>query len=312
MRPTLLSVAVLALCAGACDDNAAALSEKLDKIDQRLIDLEEKADNTEQWTREIGKRLDADDDSTSMAARDTVAERLERIERSLDRVQDKLDKPGGFGAARPPSALNDRPDPSVVYSVAIDERPFRGARDAKVTIVKGYEYACPFCQRVRPTLDQLLADYKGDLKVVYRNLIVHPQTAYEPAWAACAAARQGKFDRMDDLIWDEGFANRTFSRDHMESLARKAGLDLARFRADRDGTCKAHVEQDQLELKRVGMRGTPGFFINGRFLSGAQPIESFKRLIDEELSKANDRIRAGTKLSDYYDEVVIGGGKSNL
>lgn len=314
MRAWVLIIAALPLLGGsACDDNSAVISEKLDKLDQRLIDLEEKADNTEQWTREIGKRLDADDDNSSLGARDTVADRLARIERSLDRVQDKLDKPGAFGAARPPSALHDRPDPAAVYAVGIDGAPFRGARDATVTIVKGYEYACPFCQRVRPTLDQLLRDYKGDLKIVYRHLVVHPQTAYEPAWAACAAGRQGKFDRMDDLIWDEGFAaGRNLSRDHMETLARKAGLDLGRFRTDRDGPCKKTVIDDQAALARVGLRGTPGFYINGRFLSGAQPLEAFKRLIEEELTKANARIKAGTRRADYYDEFVIGGGKTSL
>ena len=70
--------------------------------------------------------------------------------------------------------------------------------------------------------------------------------------------------------------------------------------------------QDQAELAKVGTTGTPAFYINGRFLSGARPIEQFKAIIDEELKKADERIKAGTPAEKYYDEWVIGKGKKSL
>ena len=75
--------------------------------------------------------------------------------------------------------------------------------------------------RVGPTLEQLLKDYAGDIKIVYKNYVVHPQTATTPALAACAAHKQGKFVKMEHDIWEKGFkANRNLSADNMEAIAK--------------------------------------------------------------------------------------------
>ncbi|HTM22224.1 MAG TPA: DsbA family protein [Kofleriaceae bacterium] len=216
---------------------------------------------------------------------------------------------GAAGAGqRPPG-----PNPAEVYAVPIDGAPWEGARDAKVTIVKGYDYACPYCEKVRGTLDQLLADYRGDLKVVHKMLVVHPQVATLPAEAVCAANLQGKFEPMDDLVWDKGFKNnRDLSQENLDKLAAEAGLDLDRFHRDQAGQCKLIVAKDQTDLRKVGAGGTPSFFINGRFLSGARPIEQFKALIDEELKKANERISKGTPVRDYYRAWVLQKGKTSV
>lgn len=162
-------------------------------------------------------------------------------------------------------------------------------------------------------MEQLLKDYKGDLKIVYKNFIVHPSTATEPALAACAAGMQGKFSKMQTLIWDKAFSKRDFSRQNMERLAKQAKLRMNAFRADRDGACVARVKLDQAQASAVGVTGTPAFFINGRFLSGARPIDQFKTLIDEELAKANARIRRGeANVKNYYDRFVLDRGLKKL
>jgi len=164
--------------------------------------------------------------------------------------------------------------------------------------------------KVGPTVEQLLKDYKGDLKVVFRHLVVHPGVATTPALAACAAHKQGKFREMKDLIWEKGYkAGRNLGQDNMEKLAGEIGLDMGRFKADMEGPCKQVLAKDQRDLRSVGARGTPAFFINGRFLSGARPIDQFKKLIDEELKKANERIAKGTKVADYYKDWVLEKGK---
>jgi predicted DsbA family dithiol-disulfide isomerase len=143
--------------------------------------------------------------------------------------------------------------------------------------------------------------------------VIHPQAGTIPAHAACAAHLQGKFYPMKDLIWEKGFnAGRNFSQDNMESLAKELGLNLNKFKADMDGACKEVVQKDQQVMARVGTRGTPAFYINGRFLSGAQPIEAFKSIIDDELKKANERIAGGTPLQRYYDEWVVKKGEKSL
>ena len=101
------------------------------------------------------------------------------------------------------------------------------------------------------------------------------------------------------------------SRETMDGFARELKLDLNKFKADMDSdACKQQLSSNQSLLGRVGVRGTPAFFINGRYLVGAVPIERFKQIIDEELKKADEAIKKGTKLQDYYASLVAQGKKS--
>lgn len=148
---------------------------------------------------------------------------------------------------------------------------------------------------------------------MYKHYVVHPQTATDPALASCAAAKQGKFKEMDKLIWEKGYnAGRNLKAENMEKLAKEAGLDMAKYKADIGGSCQETLKKDRADLGKLGVSGTPAFFINGRFLSGAQPIDRFKAVIDEELKKANDEIAKGTSLDKYYAEFVEKKGKKKL
>lgn len=152
------------------------------------------------------------------------------------------------------------------------------------------------------------------MKIVYKHYVVHPQVATTPALAACAAHKQGKFAPMEKLIWDKGYsANRNLGEDNMLALAKEAGLNVDKFKADMNGEeCKQLIQTDQAQLAKVGVRGTPAFFINGRPLSGARPIEQFRTLIDEELAKANAAIgKNGLTVDNYYQKVVLEGGKKS-
>jgi protein-disulfide isomerase len=98
----------------------------------------------------------------------------------------------------------------------------------------------------------------------------------------------------------------------MEKLAMEAGLNLERFKADMEGAaCKQIVEADQVELGRVGVSGTPSFFVNGRWVA-RRSLDEFKRLIDHELELARQRVAAGTKPADYYREWIVEKGRKQL
>jgi protein-disulfide isomerase len=248
----------------------------------------------------------------TVAAVSACEARQSKVDEKLDAILTRLDKlerdiQSGAGAARARPQRPSEPDPNKVYAVPVAGAPVEGPASAKVTIVKAFEFACPFCQRVTPTLEQLRKDYGDDVRIVYENYIVHPDAATTPALASCAAHKQGKYEQMKKLIWEKGFnANRDLSRENMDKLATEAGLDMNRYKADIDGEeCKKIVQQDHSMLSNFGVRGTPAFFINGRYLSGAQPIQNFKRVIDEELKKANERIQQGTKPEDYYAKFVL-------
>jgi protein-disulfide isomerase len=205
------------------------------------------------------------------------------------------------------------PDPAATYSVPIDGDPSKGPAAAPVTVVEAFDFACPFCYRVQPTVEQLLKDYPGKVRVVYKMLIVHPQTATKPAFAACAAAKQGKYSQMEHELWEQGFNKNGYSDDLITKIAKDLKLDQAKFKADMDGEdCKKVISEDMAVMQKLGVNGTPGFFINGRFLGGAQPIERFKAVVDEELKKAEEKIAAGTPVAEYYQKAVVEQGKKEL
>ncbi len=101
--------------------------------------------------------------------------------------------------------------------------------------------------------------------------------------ASEAANQQGKFWEMHDLIFE--FQREMSAAKYVEH-AGKIGLDLDRYKKDLSSAAvKKRIDADSAKAASLGVTGTPAFFINGRYLSGAQPFSSFKRLIDEELKK---------------------------
>jgi len=124
------------------------------------------------------------------------------IEKKLDDLTKKVDDlskavaQGRVGAAaqpaRPPRA---EPDRAKTYAMSIEGDPFDGPADAKVTVVKAYDYACPFCEKVRDTMDELRKRYPNDVRVVHKQFVVHPQQATAGALAACAADKQASSRR---------------------------------------------------------------------------------------------------------------------
>jgi protein-disulfide isomerase len=244
-------------------------------------------------------------------------DKIDKLDKKLDAI---LAQRGGAGAAQPQRPARPEPDRSKTYSVAVNGDPFDGPADAKITIVKAYDYACPYCERVRPTMEDLKKKYGSDLRVVYKQLVVHPQTAMTGALAFCAAAKQGKATQLDGLLWEKGFKQRQFDTDQcwtagtcekVNGFAQEARLDLTKFKEDMKG-CQQQVQNDMRDLQKLGVAATPAFFINGRFISGAVPIDNFVTVIDEELKKANERIQQGTPAAQYYQQWVIDKGLKTL
>jgi protein-disulfide isomerase len=155
-----------------------------------------------------------------------------------------------------------------------------------VTIVEFSDFQCPFCARVVPTIRQIENTYQGKVRIVWKHLPlpIH-KDAVSAAVAAEAAGKQGKFWEFHDRL----FANQDkLGPDDLKQHAKDLELDMSRFETDLlnvDG--KKKIDADVAEAGALSLSGTPGFFINGRFLSGAQPFETFAKIIDEELLKLN-------------------------
>lgn len=168
----------------------------------------------------------------------------------------------------------------------------KGPADAPIQFVEFSDFHCPFCRRVQPTLTQLLAKYEGKIHFVYKDFpldSLHPQ-ARAAAEAARCAGEQKRFWEFHDKIY-AGASDA--SPGTMQAYAEQTGLDATRFESCRTSRkYQAPVQSDVAEGTKLGINGTPGFFINGRFLSGAQPLEAFIKVIDEELEAG--RARVGT------------------
>ena len=239
---------------------------------------------------------------------------------------------GAAGAAAQQQPRRPEPDKAKTYAVAIDGDAFEGPATAKVTVVKAYDYACPYCEKVRPTMDELRKKYGDDIRIVYKQLVVHPQIATASALAACAADKQGKFKEVDNLLWDKGFKGRQFDKDvpaaeaggqptkcwdspagcpNVVGFAQEVGLNVDKFKADMKG-CQQLIQKDARELQALGVGATPSFFINGRFISGAMPLENFLPLVDEELKKASEKIQKGVSAAEYYNQEIVGKGQKTL
>jgi len=256
-----------------------------------------------------------------------------RLEKKIDDLTALVKAGGGRAgaAAQPQRPSRPEPDKAKTYSMPIEGDPFDGPADAKVTIVKAYDYACPYCERVRETMDQIRQKYGNDVRVVYKQFVVHPQVATAGALAFCAAAKQGKATQMDALLWEKGFKAHNYDKDATAEggaapqkcweskdgcpvvlgFAKELNLNEAQFKTDMKD-CQQLTQKDMRDLQQLGVGATPSFFINGRFLSGAMPIDNFAQLIDEELKKANEKIQAGTPQAKYYDEWVVNKGLKTL
>jgi len=178
-----------------------------------------------------------------------------------------------------------QPPPIVRVAVSVDGAPVRGAAEAPVTLVEFSDFYCPFCKQAQETLKQILDRYPGKVRHVFRDFPVdglHPQ-ARPAAEAARCAHDQGKFWEYHDAL----FANPPRATpDDLRRYAEQLALDVSTFeRCFSAGTHRATVQRDYEEGVRLGVTGTPAFFINGRLLSGAQPLEAFARLIEDELSR---------------------------
>ena len=121
------------------------------------------------------------------------------------------------------------------------------------------------------------------------------------------AREQGKFWEMHDKIFEN---NRALEDANLESYAQAIGLDTGRWKECYTANkYKSRILADQKTAVTLGARGTPAFFVNGRFLSGAQPVANFERLIDEELKKAK---ASGIAKAEYYQKAVVDKGEKKL
>ena len=235
------------------------------------------------------------------------SKREEVYARIMKAAKDKRVEPPQENKPRP-----GQPDPAVNYAVPADGRPAFGPADALVTIIEYSDFQCPFCSRVGPTMKQIKETYPKDVRIVFRQLPLGFHDRAKPAAkAALAAAQQGKFWEMHDAL----FANQKALDDKsLETYASQiAGINLDQWKKDlADPKLDIMIKEDETIAGKFGANGTPAFFVNGRFLSGAQPFEEFDKLIKEEKTKAEKFLADKKPAKDKLYEEMIKGFETEL
>lgn len=170
--------------------------------------------------------------------------------------------------------------PRVMVSVPNDL--VRGKADAPITLIEFSDFECPYCRRAQPVLHELEKAYGDKIRFVFRHypLSFHQQ-APKASEAAQCAADQGQFWPFHAALFTEGVS---LAPADLKKTAGKLGLKQAAFDECLDGGRHAgRVEKDGDEGRKLGITGTPTFFVNGIRLVGAVPLDRFKQVIDDEL-----------------------------
>ena len=207
-----------------------------------------------------------------------------------------LGSPGG-GTAGSGRCVEDT---SAVYRVPIGNSPVRGGSQPLVTVVMFSDFQCPYCSRAATTMDELAEAYGDDVRLVFKQMpLDFHANAHLAAEASLAAHQQGRF-------WDYAaklFANQTqLEREWLEAYAEEVGLNMAKFRRALDNHQWADaVDADRDLAARLGVTGTPTFFLNGRKQVGALTADRFREIIDAEIERVNGLIADGADRATLYD-----------
>ncbi len=187
-----------------------------------------------------------------------------------------------------PAPVRQAPPPedlSKVYTIDVAHSPVIGNKDAPVTIVEFVDFQCPFCARFHPPVAEVLKAYPDKVKYMVKNfpLSFHPK-AKPASKAAFAAAEQGKYQEMVDELLENG---NQLSDEKFQEIAKNIGLNVKKFMKDyteKDAEYEKRILADIALGGKVGVRGTPSFYINGRKTS-ARDFPSWKKEVDAILNQ---------------------------
>ncbi|MGC1371655.1 MAG: thioredoxin domain-containing protein [Candidatus Sulfotelmatobacter sp.] len=172
----------------------------------------------------------------------------------------------------PPSASLEAANPQMT----------QGPKNAQVTLVEFADYECPYCQKVAPDVKKLAADFGNKVSFAFKDfpLPMHSR-AEKAAEAARCASKQNKFWEFHDEL----FHSKELDVDQLKAQARALKLDAEQFDKCLDsGEEAAEVDRDRKEGNRLGINGTPSFFINGHFMSGALDYATLRQAIEQQLT----------------------------
>jgi protein-disulfide isomerase len=199
------------------------------------------------------------------------------------------------------------PEDKTIWKVPVTaDDPVRGPADALVTIVEFSDFQCPFCKRVEDTMKKVTETYANDVRIVWKD---NPLPFHPRAMPAAVLARTAFKVKGNKGFWDAHdklFDSQPKLEDaDLEAVANQLGLSWGTVKSNVEGNKFKDVIDADTDLgSDLNARGTPHFFVNGYRVTGAQPFEKFKQVIDEQLAKAKGVLAKGTPRAKVYDEVM--------
>jgi protein-disulfide isomerase len=210
----------------------------------------------------------------------------------------KSDRRARIDTLEPAQVQLDAGIPYLRFAVELDDAASRGPEDAPVTMVMFSDFECPFCVEAIDLVAQLEKEYEGKLRFVYKAYPIerHPY-AMIAALMGFSAMDQGKFWAFHDLL----YTGRRLDERVLGEYAQRSGLNMSVIDAELESLrYGAQLRRDLRQGKRLSVRSTPTFFINGRPLIGAQPISAFRHMIDQEIDLAQGWREAGVPADQIY------------
>ena len=222
----------------------------------------------------------------------------------------RIEKNAGSEQAEPEAKKPDQQEPAedtTIWKVPVhQDDPQKGPADALVTIVEWSDFQCPFCGRVEPTLKKIEETYGQDVRVVWKDnpLPFHPRAKPAATLARMAYDKGGDaaFWKAHDILYDN---QKEIEDENLQKYAGELGLNWAMVKkAIDDDKYGDRFQQSMDEAMDLKARGTPHFFVNGYRVSGAQPFEKFKEVIDKQLAEAKKLVASGTPRAKVYDKLM--------
>jgi protein-disulfide isomerase len=240
-----------------------------------------------------------------------AADALSKTGVSRDKVSLELTKKNYTAAPAaadaPAAPQQPPPDDTTIWKLPVADRDrVKGPSDALVTIIEFSDFQCPFCSRVEPTITKVMQDYPQDVRVIWKdNPLPFHQNAKPAASLARFAFEKGgnaKFWEAHDALFE---GQKNLDESGLQEIAKKLGLNWEQANAAIKSDKYADAINEDLDLGLdYEVKGTPHFFINGRRLSGAQPYEKFKEVIDGQLAVAKGLAAKGIPRDKVYRELM--------
>lgn len=174
--------------------------------------------------------------------------------------------------------------PVQKHEIDVKDAPMRGEPHAAIVLVEFSDFQCPHCKHLQAPLERVLEEYRGQVRLYFKQYPIERNHPYAKlaAQAALAAGKQGKFWPFHDKLF--GGDQEKMDMPVLEKVARDLKLDLKKWKGDIDGM-RARVERDHADGEKVEISATPSLFINGKLYRGPHLFEELKDWIDEELNK---------------------------